>query len=174
MIILIKIHLKSIFKTILIITLPLASCFHAAGQSELNDTTLLKIFDDAYELVVSDDESLMAVLNGSKYLEIFSIDSLNLVQSVRVSRNAWLSRAYFDYKNKLFFWDYGMQANIKYKMLIISSGKISKIECISTNKGCSYKSLKYCDEDDNPILTLENKPYFFKAGNLDIRMYKVE
>ena len=142
-------------------------------QTENREITTVKVFDDAFSLVISEDESTFAVLNGSSYIEVFTIDSLKRLLTVKVSRNAWLNRAFFDNDNKELYYDYGTQANTKYKMLNISTGEKTKVQCIDIPKGCSYKSLKCCARD-SPTIKLETKPYVFKKQGLYISLYKLK
>jgi len=142
-------------------------------QTENSEITTVKVFDDAFSLIISEDESTLAVLNGSNYIEIYTIDSLKLLLTVRVSRNAWLDRAFFDNGNKELYYDYGMQANTKYKMLNIATGEKTKVQCMDISKGCSYKSLKCCARD-TPTIKLTTKPYVFKKQGIYISMYKLK
>lgn len=140
--------------------------FSLNGQ---NDTTTLRVFHNAYALIVSEDESILAVLNGDKQIEFFEIQSLKKIQTVKVSRNAWLNRAYFSDDHTEFYYDYGMQLKTKYKVVNIKSGMVKKINCTQTAKGCSYQSLKY--SSDSPLV-LTTRPITFIREDINIKMLK--
>lgn len=160
-------------RSIYYIVFVFALSWNAGAQTEVSKTSIVKIFDDAFDVLISDDESMLAVLNGSSYLEIFKIDSLIRLRSVKVSRNAWLTSAYFNAANTKLYFDYGVQVNVRYKVLDIGTGKVEKVDCVETVKGCSYKSLK-CVTRDNPIVELKMKPYIFKKEGINVIMYKIE
>ena len=143
------------------------------AQNVRNDTIILKIFDDVFSLMVSDDESTIAVLNGDNYIEIFQLDSMIRLQSVKVSRNAWLKKAFFYCDNSKLYYDYGVQAKTKYKMINIETGVQNKVDCLNVPKGCTYHSLKLCGYH-TPVLSLKTKPFLFKVNEIDIILYQIK
>lgn len=143
------------------------------AQNVRNDTIVLKIFDDVFSLMVSDDESIIAVLNGDNYIEFFQLDSMIRLQSVKVSRNAWLRKAFFYSDNSMLYYDHGVQAKTKYKMINIETGVQNKVDCLNVPKGCTYRTLKLCSYH-TPLLRLKTKPFLFKVNDIDIMLYQIK
>ena len=137
------------------------------------DTVVLRTFEYAFSVVVSDDESTFAVLLADNRIEIFDIKSLKMLSSVTVKKNAWLEKAFFDDGNKMLYYDFGMRA-VSYKRIDMSTGEKEKVDCSQVPKGCSYKAAKYCGPDDT-FLELKNQPYIFKRqSKYNISICKVE
>ena len=102
-----------IFQVISIITL--LNLSKSYGQVEQPDSEIIRKFDYAYSLIISADESTLCILTNDNTLEFYHLETMTLIQTIKVSRNAWLDKAFFYNENKTFFYDYGMQTNNKYK-----------------------------------------------------------
>lgn len=161
--------MKIIITLFLLITLGLQKLF---SQDLNSDTVLVHTFTDAFELIVSEDESRLAVTIDNNKLEIFQIDPMVLLKAVKVTRNTWLNKGFFHNENRFLYFDYGMQAKVKYRQLEISTGTQKKIDCVETPKGCSYKSIKFCDSKV-PVLKLTAKKLLFKKKGIDIEVYRI-
>lgn len=118
-----KLHLCGIILTFFLVNITYC-------QTEKSDSSFIKIFDDAYSIVMSDDESTFAVLNGDNYIEVFTLEPLKKILTVKVSRNAWLDKAFFEENNKKLYYDKGVWAKTKYRMIDIETGTKAKIDCL--------------------------------------------
>jgi hypothetical protein len=143
------------------------------AQTLKNDTTLVYRFSDAFSLMVSEDESKLAVIIDNNKLEIYEVDSIRFIKRIKVSRNTWLDKAFFHDKNSLIYYDYGTQLNYKYKKVDLMTGKKKNVKCQNVPKGCGYRSIKYCS-DENPTLELKNKRLMFKIEDIDIEVYEIK
>lgn len=143
------------------------------GQNTTNDTVLIYRFSDAFSLMVSDDESRVAVIICNNRIEVYDLDSMSFVSSHKVSRNAWLTKAFFYDHNNILYFDYGTQVKFRYRKLNIITGKNVKVKCGDVPKGCGYTSLKYCGLY-NPVLELKRRNLVFKVNDMDIEVYHVE
>ena len=159
-------------KIIIVFAFILSSLSNVQSQSALTNYKIVREFDYAFALIISEDESMMAVLTNENRLEFYQLETMKLLQTVKVSRNAWLNKAFFTKGNEYLYYDYGMQTKTKYKRINISTGEKEKLECKDVPKGCSYISSMTCNDDTN-LIKLTSKPLaFYYNPDKHIEMYR--
>jgi len=132
---------------------------------------LVNTFEDVISLIVSEDNTTIALISGNHKLAVFDLSSLELIRRVKATRKTWLAKAFFEDDNQLLFFDYGTQLNFKYKQLDVSSGRVEKVDCQEISKGCDYIAVKICDID-NQLLVINRGEFKFEFDGIDIRMYQ--
>ncbi len=138
---------------------------------ESEEYELVQTFEDVISLIVSEDNTTIALISGNHKLAIFDLNSLELIRRVKVTRKTWLAKAFFEEDNQFLFFDYGTQLNFKYKTLDINSGRVNKVNCSDISKGCDYIAVKICDID-NQLLVINRGEFKFEFDGIDIRMYQ--
>lgn len=132
---------------------------------------LVNTFEDVISLIVSEDNTTIALISGNHKLAIFDLNSLELIRRVKVTRKTWLAKAFFENDHQSLFFDYGTQLNFKYKQLDIETGRVNKVECNDISKGCDYIAVKICDID-NQLLVIKRGEFKFEFDGIDINMFQ--
>lgn len=141
------------------------------AQTSNNDFELIRKFDDAFSLLVSDNEKMCALITDNNKLEVYSLNPLKFIRRVKVTRNTWLNKGFFSLDNQSLYFDYGTQLKFKYRHLDIQTGKLKKVKCNEVPKGCSYKAIKICDHD-NKRLSIADGDIYFEIKEFELFLFE--